>query len=226
LARRRREFDMLGERVNRTYLSVGYGRIRKKCERGTPGSVERTTAKGEITCAIEYSFLSGTLEGIQYRQSDEYGNSWAVDVADGDQHYRLQIPEQSRECGDLLKRLPNLLQYQFYKFTPYEFKEKNKKGLSIKDKMDQPVPSFYQKYDQTGDTWKVTNIQGFPDVDFDTKIAETDDWKIYFLRVNRFLREKALAILSGWGSKKEDVPVHEAEVSDGIPSPTDNDIPF
>jgi hypothetical protein len=230
---------MLGETTNRQYLNVGYGRIRQKCDKENPKAVEHTTQKGDKNYAIEYAFLLGILDGISYRQSQDYGNSWNIDISDGKDHYRLQIPEQSRECGDLLKRIPNLQKGLVYKFTPFDFKKdgKSKKGLSIKDVGDKPTESYYQKYTKIGeDKWNVENIHEFPGPGFDVEAADSDDWKVYFIIVNKFLREKTLAFLRTWDSN---VPPETAEVKaepethedagipfDEVPPSDMNDLPF
>jgi hypothetical protein len=223
---------MLGESTNRQYLTIGYGRVRRKCDKDNPKAVERETKKGEKTYAIEYTFIQGALERIYYKESKEYGNKWDVLMKDGKDNYCLQIPEQSREAGDLMKRIPNLVIGQVYKFTPYDMKDekdpaKHKRGLSIKDVGGTVIESYFQKYEKNGEGWKVTNLHGFPEPEKPTKDMDSDDWKVHFIKVNKFLRENALKFLANLTTE----PQEKTETADDIPDPSNadfqgSDLPF
>ena len=209
---------MLGEKSDRMYLSISYGQIRKRCNPDTPGAIERQTKDGEKTYAIEYRYVSGTLEGVTFRDDPKYGASWLILIVDGKDKYGISISEESRYASDLLKRIPNLVKGQGYRFTPYDFETdgKRRKGLSIKDQADQPVPSYYQEYNEADNTW--SNLHGFPVFDGNSK--DKDDWKIYFIKVNKFLRESALEYLED--NFKDEI----IEPDSGKDMPPEDNLPF
>jgi hypothetical protein len=185
----------LQEVSHKQYLSVGFGRIRKKCNPDDPKAIERMTQKGEKTYAIEYKSIEGVLEDITFRDDPQYGKSWSIHIRDIDQVFCVQIPEQSRYATDLLKKIPNLHRGMKYKFTPYDY-EKNRKrkvGLAI-DSTTGKIESFYQKFTgNEAEGWKVENLHEYPTYDGDPK--DEDELKIYFTRTTKFLRIKAFAYL-------------------------------
>jgi hypothetical protein len=216
---------MLQETTNRKYLTVGYGRIRSKCDATNSKAVERVTKKGEKTYAIEYQSITAQLEKIYYKESLEYGNAWAVQLKDGVDLYSLQISEQSRECGDLLKRIPNLVYGQVYKFTPFDFQAEKgrKRGLSIKNIGDESIENYYQNFEKLPDgKWKITNLYGFPEYTGDPK--DRDELKLHYATVNVFLKKSALKFLNTQQPIESATPGHEHEniVDDDIPMPVDD----
>jgi len=219
---------MLGETTNRIYLSIGYGRIRHKCSKDNPKAVERETKSGDKTYAIEHTFVSGTLESVYYKEHHEYGNSWNILLSDGETKYCLQISEKSRDAVEFLKRLPNLSINQFYRFTPYDFKdgEKRRRGLSIKDKADQSINSYYQSFEQDGEKTVVKNLHNFPEPESPPK--DSDDWKVYFIKVGKFLREKSLEHLKQIVNEPTKEPEQPDDIPMGDEPPADNseDLPF
>jgi len=186
----------LNQSVKRIYLSIGYGKLRIKCEPTTPGAVRRENEKGTFY-AIEYSSIDGILEGISFKEDPEFGNEWRIAVRDGSDNFVIQVKENSQYCRDLLKKLPNLRKGNIYKFTPYDFEDvkanKRRMGLSIKDDADAKIGSYYQRYSE-GKEYP-DNINGFPD--YTCKWTDKDEVKIYGLRVTSFLRKESLAFLSG-----------------------------
>ena len=117
----------------------------------------------------------------------------------------------------ILETVPNLALNQFYKFIPY-INKKGKRGLIIKDLSEESVPSHYRRFEKDGDTWIVTTMNEFPSPDFDTSKASKDRWRLYFMGVDVFLKERAQAVIEKWGGVME-----KREDFDGIPGPSDND---
>jgi len=220
---------MLGETTNRSYLSVGFGRIRKRAKKGDEKAVERTLKDGEKTYAIEYKFISGKLMGVSFRDDPQYGKSWTLFIEDGE-NYAVQFSENSRYGSELLKILPNLHKGEVYKITPYDFTDdvtlKRKIGLSIKDSNDTRIDSYYQKFTETEKGWNVENLHGYPEFNGDSK--DRDELKIYFIQVTKFLREKTLVFLEDKFPSSEIVTAESiTEDFDGVPEqPGEDDLPF
>ena len=226
----------LGETTNRIYLSVGFGRLRKKAEKGDVGAIERTSKDGTKLYAVEYKYVTGNLENVLFRDDEKYGKSWILQMKDGDEHYGIQFSENSRYASDLLKRIPNMHRNQQYTIMPYDFEAdgKRKVGLSIKNMAGEKVESYYEKFTKTpeGGTWEY--LYGFPA--FPKGEKNKDRIKIYFMELMIFLRERALKHI-GENFKKElepeiqhdnpdDLPWEHEKKEDDIPDLTDNDLSF
>ena len=211
----------LNKGANRTWLNVGFGKIRQKAKAGDPDVVERTLQDGTKSYAIEYQSLDGKLDTIYMKTHHEYGNSWMVIISDGEVSYGLQITENSRYGADLLRRIPNLKKGEIYKFSPYAFipqgETDEKVGLSIKTVGDEKVQSYFQTFEQGPDgKIKVTNINGFPT--YAGERNDKDALKIYFIGVTKFLRAFAQSYLKS--AQFEAPPEHP------VATEVESDLPF
>lgn len=207
----------LGEKSNKLYLKVSLGAIRKTTTKDDPKAKVRQNKDGENVYERVYNFIDGQLENITFYEHEEFGNSWTLHLKDGEEHYGLQVQENSRYGIDLLKKLPNLIRGERYKIIAYDFEKDGQRrvGLSIEElKTNSKIQSYYQKVEKDGDKLKITQLHGFPEFDGDWK--DKDDTKIYFTKVTKFLRKKALDIINGW-TAKPDLPEEVTEDKDDLP---------
>lgn len=236
--------DGLSERESVTYLRASMGKLRKKTTKEDPKAVEWKDDDGVSHYDLVYGNLIGALVGVYFKDHPEYGRQWSIKVKAGQQFYSVQMTENSRYGIDFLKKLPNLVQGERYKFTPWEMETDGKKkgGLAIVRVSDEEkIGSFFQTFTDLGNgQWDITNIRNFPDFTGDRN--DKDDWKSYYIQVTKFLRNYALKFLqTDWISgakavetqKKTDPAVAaEAELPSDEPpmfkhaSPGDDDLPF
>ncbi len=204
---------MRGQTVKRIYMNVNLGRIREKCAENTKGVEIREDKEGKKHFEIVYNFIIGVLEDVFFQTHPEYGNSYKILCSDGEEHYSIQVNEDSAYGRDLLKKLPGMLRGEIYKFAPFQFtpadSTKERVGLTIiRTADDVKLQTCYQTFEQKEDkSWKVTNVNGFPD--YTGKPKDKDDLKVYYIQVTKFLRERALAYLKGdfITKAKAEVPV-------------------
>lgn len=219
---------MLGQRTQRIFLGISYGKIRQGCKPTDAGAVERKTKDGSSTWAIEYDFIQGQLVDLYFKHHEEYGNSYVLCIDDDNSHYSVQVNEDSKFGSQLMKAIPNLKQGQFYRFTPYDYMKdgKTKRGLNIaklmsmRDESDgDRVENFYQNFTQGPDgSWASENKNGLPT--FTGKKDDKDEWKIYSIQATKFLREQAQEYLKGQFKRVENAAADAKD--DGAP----NDLPF
>ena len=212
---------------NKIYLKVSYGMIRKKCEATAEGAVERKTKDGEKSYALEYRSLTGTLDEVSFRDDEDYGKSWSLDIVDEKLiAYSLQIQEDSRYGMDLLKKLPNLHQGDLLEITPYDFTKDSKRhcGLSIK-RGEEKISSYYQEFLETPEgKMKINNLHGFPDFTGDRK--DKDEFRIYMIQTAKFLRTQGLRHLeTEFKHRREQEEIKPPFSSEDSPI-TDDDVPF
>ena len=207
----------------KAYFRVAYGAIRRTCQEGEPDAESRTTKDGKVVWEKVWGYLKGTLIGITHDLHDEWGHSWQLHI-DDDQVYVLQIQEDSRYGGDLLKKIPNLKIGTEYTFTPYDFtpkgEEKRKVGFSITDESTgEKVQSHYHKFDKANGKTKIEYLNGFPDPG-DTTGWDKDDWKAFNIKATKVMRNAALQLVH-----EPDSAVAQSSVNDA-PAPTEADLPF
>lgn len=222
----------LQEPSNKIYVNVAFGKIRKKCEPSHPKAVERETQSGEKTYALEYNSLSGILSGISFKEGTEhkgkkFNNSWILFIDDQDEHFALQVNEQSRFGDSLLKRIPNMRKGEWYKIAPYQFtpqgEEKEKVGLSIKTRDDKPVDDFYHQFipKEGGEGFTVKPLNGFPE--YDGPKNDKEEFKIYLTRARKFMRGLAMGYIKSAGFE---TPVEDVRPPAGELEEKADDLPF
>ncbi len=239
----------LEKQEQKTYLTISRGKLRKKCSPETPGAVEWVDKDKNKHYELVYNRLTGVLEDVRFKDDAKFGKQWSFIVRDGQDLFAVQMVEGSRAGLDLLKKLPNLTQGETYRFTPWQSEEngKVKGGLAIvRVADDEKIGSYYQEFTEEGSgNWKVTNLHGFPEPEGDIKKYDTDDWKIYFTKLAKFLRLNAFEYLKG-GFKSGDIllgapqsgnspvetknaPVDSTQpdgIPEDVPIPSDDDLPF
>ncbi len=189
------------------FLTVSFGCIRKKCDSNVEGAIERTIeSTGQKVYALEYRALSGILNGIYYKEHEKYGNSWVAVMEDGDNTWHLQIKEGNNFCIDFLAKLPYLKQHSKVRFQPYDYTSKNdgkrKRGLSIKTKEEGAdeyvdVENYYVKFDENNNP--KFQYEDYPQFDGDK--TDKEDWRAYFIKLNKYLRKNAMAYLEKYFEK-------------------------
>ena len=211
----------LNEASNKVFLRVSNGKICKTVDQSTPGAQARETKKGDTIYELVWESLTGILDQINFRDHQEYGKSWILDIMDDDKTFALQIHEDSRYGIDILKKIPRLYHGKKYTIKPYEFEQngKRKAGISIlEESSGEKIGSFYQEFTDKGDgTWDVKDLHDFPKFEGDKK--DKDDLKIYFVQLAKFLRGKALEHINKY-FRQAPVPqpdVVEPEVPDPLP---------
>jgi hypothetical protein len=213
---------MLHKSEKRMYLTIGFGKIRRKAKPDEKGAVCRTLESGDETWAIEYHAIDGILTGIYPRQ-DVYGESYQVYLRDEGENYILQVKTNQRYCIDLLERIPSMNPGARYKFVPYDYEKDGKRraGLKIEDENGEPVLSYYKEFEQDPEgKWNVIYKNGLQPFKGDWK--DKDRLKIYFMEQLVFLKAEANTYLSGWKGSEN----IETGNNEDIPLPLDEDVPF
>ena len=214
------------ESIQKTYMNISLGKLRKRSDEKDSKAVQRELKDKSKVYERVYQSITGVLESITMKDHEEYGKSWILNLEAEGEIYAVQVQEDSRYGTDLLKRLPRLHKKSIYKFTPYDFTRngKHRAGLAIEDESGKKIESFFQSFSgNEKDGWKVENLNGFPNFGGDSR--DKDDLKIYFTQVTKFLRNYALKHLQTEFLEPAP-PVEIAEHDDSVPSPSDGDLPF
>jgi len=208
---------MLGQKTNNIYLNIIGGVFHKRVPPSAEGAIERTTKDGKVVHEVLYSFARGLLENIELKDGN-FGKEWLLSVTDGDENYVVQVMEESGYGDDLLTKIPLLEKNREYTFTPFDYLSKNgKKRSKFKIETDGEVlGSAYHRFTQNKDgSWLVeTTDPSYPKPKSET--MDSEDWKIYFMEVRKYLRKKAIDYLNGWTSFSKPE----------LPEPEDDDLPF
>jgi hypothetical protein len=206
----------LGNQIDshKIYLSVGFGKIRRKTDENgkpvtesTPKAVRRATKDGTPVWALEYPYLEGKIQKIFLKEDTGYGVSIEIVISDILETFQLSLKEESRYGQDFFKKLPNIDLTNTVKLTPYDFKDKEtgkpKVGVSI-EQFEKKVQSYYEV--KTDGKWNI--LHGYPEPD-GVNFLDKDELKIYFIKVKKFLRTEFLSKFGKFEQKEqptEDAP--------------------
>ena len=176
-----------GDKVFVTVLADG--KFHQAVPEGTEGAVVRTyeDKNGEEKTKTELVFdtVKGMITKIEFVDG-EFGKSMHVEI---DNDGIISVGTASNFGEDLMKKLPAVDLSKEVTLTPYSFtpkgEENSKKGITVyQDGIK--IQSHYYKADPENEG-KWLNINGIPETEGDTSGFDSDDWKMHFMVVRKFL---------------------------------------
>jgi len=187
----------LQRRESRTYLQViADGSIRMQVPEGTEGSVRREyedkDGNKQFKIELVFNAIDGMLGEITVKPG-KFGDQIMVPITDQDsgEVYTLALATSSNFGEDFMKKLPNINLAEPVLLAPFSFVGDNGKevrGMDVRQGFDVNVPNSGEKAaNYYRDAEAKRNINGMPNPEGDTKHFNTDDWKVYFITVRKFL---------------------------------------
>jgi hypothetical protein len=180
---------------NVTYLTVVQGTLSQQVKEGTPKSEKRVYEKKDGSTGekweLKYKSVSGIITGMKIKDSD-FGEQLIIVISDGEEKFQLQLPLSSNYFTDFGRKLPNIHITDKVNIAPYDFTPKDgkkKTGLSITQEGIK-IENYYYDAD------KKENLHGFPTPKGKGKGFDSDDWKMYFIEVKKFMKKKVQEVIS------------------------------
>lgn len=166
---------------------------------------ETSDGKKGIKYELGFDRLTGKITNIQIVSGD-YGKQLQITI-DG---VVLSISLSTGFADDILKKLPGVDFEKEASLVPYSFEDEKKrprKGITVYQGEEKLGNYFYD-----GEN----NLHGFPELPENYKEFDSEDWKVYFIGVSKFLQKYL---------EKNVVPkVHEAQ--EGINISSDEQTPL
>lgn len=209
----------------RRFLHISYGKFRERAAENQEGAEVRINKDGKAVWEFVFDYVEGQVTGIFHKEDDKFGNSFEVVIDDKTDKFQISFKEGDSFFSDFFSKLPNVDLNRWIKIVPYDFEDKNtgkqKRGLVIWQE-NVKIESKFVSYDK--ETRKFSYFEGFPEPE---KKMDKEDWKIYFIKVVKFLRSytnsKIIPVLKNAQDGLVDNPAFE-DVPESI---TDNsDLPF
>lgn len=175
------------------YVSIkADGKLHEKVEKDTENAVLREYTLKDKKTGVEtkgskwellYDKIGGTITNVSF-ETGEYGENVLVTFSDGENEVTLAQGVASKFGEDLLKKLPSVDFAEKVTAQPYSFEGDNGKeiqGVTLYQKSDKVANHFW-------DGEKKQYLNGFPPIDkTEDEVWSSDDWKIHFLQVRKFL---------------------------------------
>ncbi len=170
----------------RRFLHISYGKFRERAGENESGAEVRINKDNKSIWEFVFDFVEGQITGIFYKEDDKFGNNFEVVLDDKIDKFQISFKEGDSFFNDFFSKLPNVNLDKWVKLVPYDFEDKNtgkkKRGLVIWQEQNK-IESKFTSYDK--ETKKFTYYEGFPEPE---KKMDKEDWKIYFIKVVKFLR--------------------------------------
>lgn len=213
---------------NSLFLTIVGGDLVQKVAEGTQGAIKRVYetpdgAKGE-KWEIHHRDLTGFISGIDFRDTD-FGEQINIKITDGTETAVLSIGTESRYFIDFAQKLSNIDFNEQVILNPYDFvgdSGKQIKGISIVQSGAKVENYFWDKENKK-------LINGIVEPENKGADYDKDDWKMYFIRLKKFLKKHIESQVKGIGKfevKEEDnQTVYAKDIESGVPEYTAADIP-
>jgi len=167
-------------------------------------SENQQTKETKTVWGFHYAELSGILENVVAEESTDFGWQFILTIQDpAAPSIVVTIPASSKYGRSLALTLPNLKKGQMVTLKPYNFEDKEKFDNYGKPKKvvgmnvfveGEKVTKFYTK----------ENPNGYPNVpEEESKTFDKDDWKMYGIKVDKFLRNE----VNKWSQSQTAEPV-------------------
>lgn len=214
------------------YLGIVKGMITRTVTADTPKAVLReyelpNGSKGS-KWELCYKAITGYIADVGFRESD-FGNQFWIKIDDGKDKYILSMPEDSRYFFDFAQKFSNIKPSELTTLSPFDFDDdagKFRRGISITQNGEKVKNFFY-------DSIEKKNINGIIEPENGGKGFDKDDWKIYFTRLKKFLKNHVQNQSSFLGEfnieeKQPDKMVMYSDELDGMPEnlPHEDNLPF
>lgn len=181
-------------RARGIYYTVIDGDFRTKVDESHPEAVKREYETRDGAKAHKWErivpAITGYVEDINIYEGD-FGKTLNIKLdadADGN-NLILQFNAATNYGEDVMKKLPNVNFKEPVRFAPYAFEDENgreRRGVSMTQQPEgasEPIKLGSYFYDFEAKE----AINGYPTPEGDTESYDKEDWKIYYLKVRKFL---------------------------------------
>jgi len=178
---------------NVLYLTIAGGNMVQKSTEDNPEAKKREYEKKDGTPAVKYEIhhrnLTGRVSGLEFKDSD-FGEQFVLTLSAGGEKAKLTVGVDSNYFTDFAKRFPGIDLTNDITINPYDMEKDNgrkNRGISVKQGETKIMNAYW-------DGTKVLN--GFPEVDREeAKDYDKDDWKMFFIKVKKFLKKNMEAVV-------------------------------
>jgi len=191
------------QQSDKLFITIAEGALRQSVPEGTPDAQKRTWqagGKSGVKNELVYNAVVGMITDVTFYDGEHEGKKFQtlniqLDAEEGAPAPVISAGIDTKYAGDLMKKLPNVNFDEEVRIRPFSYipngKEKPTTGVELMQRdpvtgnFTKKVESFFDSYDEQAK--KFISKNGLPTPQGDVTRYVSDDWKIYFLQVKRFL---------------------------------------
>ncbi len=177
---------------------ISDGTIRVLTNAANPEAVKRIYKLSDGTEGEKWELVYDALEGY-IKDIAIYDGKWGKTLQLLVDEVTLSMGISTSFAVDIMKKIPNVDLNKKVKLVPYAFQSKGKarKGVTIYQNNLKIKDFFF-------DAEKKSYLNGYPAFPLDYENFDSDDWKTYFIQVNKFLQNYLINnIMPKFASNKE-----------------------
>lgn len=182
------------EKGNVLYLSVVGGNMVESSKEGVKGAVKREYETSDGKKGVKYEILHKNLVGriteVEFKDGS-FGEQALIKFQNGKEKAIVTVTTSSKYFTDFAKKLPNVDLSKDVTFNVYDFESKEGKqqtGVSITQEGVKVKGAYW-------DSETKKSLKGFPNVSKSERAdMDSDDWKMFFIKVKKFLKKEVLGI--------------------------------
>lgn len=190
------------------YLSIIEGKLKQKVDKDTNGAIRRDyeIKKGKEVVKgtkyeLEFDAWVGIMKDLTIRDTD-YGEQLSITFDDA----ILTIGVSSSYFTDFVKKIMTADVNKPIKISPYNFEDDGQKriGVALYQNEKKLENFYYNPKDKK-------SCNGMPVPKGDTKKFKTNDWKVYYIEVEKFLVAELEKIQAKVEARNEALAEEEAK---------------
>jgi hypothetical protein len=175
---------------NAVYLNIIKDNFVQRSSEDNPEAIKREYEdsdgnKGE-KWEIQYEAVEGYITAYKFNDG-RFGEEFEITLESGDSQVKIQMGTGSRYFMNFGEKFPNINFKEKVKLSPYDLLGDNGKtlnGITVYQGDTKVVSNYY-------DADKKKSKNGIPSVAAkDRKGYDSDDWKMHFIQVKKFLKKE------------------------------------
>lgn len=172
--------------TNKIYLNIVNGTIARKVDETTENAKRREYEKPDGSKGVKwehyYKNVSGKITGLTFKDTP-FGEQFIISLKDVDENYDLQFGVDTKYFTDFGKKISNIDLGLDVNLSPFDFEADGKRrtGISIKQGETKLTNYFW-------DAENKVSLHNFPQPEDYGNNYDSDDWKMYFIKVKKFLK--------------------------------------
>lgn len=204
----------VSNREKTTYFYIVEGQLKTSASKDDPNAINRTgEVNGNAYSKWEKNIdsLDGKITNVFIKDLD-FGRVLNIVLEDGDEHMTLSMSIESQYASNFLGKAMNIDYTKKVELRSYAMEKDNGKtnnGISIKQDGEKVLGYYYNPVTKE-------NINGMPVPEKENKKMDKDDWKMYFIKVRKFLTAMLDNELKEKIKKAQPLYVPDSDTEDAI----------
>ena len=173
------------------FTIISDGKFHITVPKGTPGAIEREYETSDGKKGTKYELKKTKIVGKITKLGifdGDFGKNILIALGKNGKNI-ISLSANSGFGESFLKKIPNVNIEEEVMFAPYSFTTeagKEKRGMNL-FQGEEKIKDAFSVFNEEKKEWEIA--EGFPTPEGDTSKYDSDDWKVHFTKVRKYLIE-------------------------------------